>query len=149
MRPALIGLEHKEGGHSLFEVNMRPATLDATQKLVDVVLHRNVRASDVLEKIAEAAHVSPQLIQIGRNKVRLMVKARRLDDLASVDVVRTVEEVEPRKLLNNIARQILGVPTGGLWVQRSPAKVRLSPSLTPGSIKDRPSIHIRPSQDAF
>jgi serine protease AprX len=114
MRPALIGLEHKEGGHSLFEVNVRPrATLDATQKLVDVVLHRNVKASDVLEKIAEAAHVSPQLIQIGRNKVRLMVKARRLDDLASVDVVRTVEEVQPRKLLNNIARQILGVPTGG------------------------------------
>jgi serine protease AprX len=111
LHPALIGLERKGTVRTLFEVSVRPhATLDAAPKVVDVILHRNLKASDVLEKIAEAAQVSPDLIQVGRNKVRLTVKARQLDDLANVDAVRTVEEVKPRKLLNNVARQILGAP---------------------------------------
>src|SRR6516162_5048914 len=114
LHPSLIGLERKGTVHSLFEVSVRPhATLDATPKVVDVILHRNLKPSDVLEKIAEAAQVSPNLIQVGRNKVRLTVKARQLDNLASMDVVRTSEEVKPRKLLNNIARQILGDPAVG------------------------------------
>jgi hypothetical protein len=114
LHPALIGLERKGTVRSLFEVSVRQhATLDATPKVVDVILHRNLKPSDVLEKIAEAAQVSPNLIQVGRNKVRLTVKARQLDNLANVDGVRTVEEVKPRKLLNNIARQILGAPAVG------------------------------------
>jgi serine protease AprX len=114
LHPALIGLERKGTVRSLFEVSVRPhATLDATPKVVDVILHRNLKASDVLEKIAEAAQVSPDLIQVGRNKVRLTVKARQLDALANVDGVRTVEEVRPRKLLNNVARKILGAPVVG------------------------------------
>lgn len=112
--PALIGLERRGGVHTLFEVSVRPrAALDSTPKLVDVILHRNLKASDVVGKIAEAAHVSPELIQVGRNKVRLTVKMRRLDDLANVDAVRSVEEVRPRKLLNDAARRILGIPAGG------------------------------------
>jgi len=114
LHPALIGLERKGTVRSLFEVSVRPhATLDATPKVVDVILHRNLKASDVLEKIAEAAQVSPDLIQVARNKVRLTVKARQLDALANVDGVRTVEEVRPRKLLNNVARKILGAPVVG------------------------------------
>jgi len=118
LHPALIGLERKGTVRSLFEVSVRPhATLDATPKVVDVILHRNLKASDVLEKIAEAAQVSPDLIQVGRNKLRLTVKARQLDGLANVDGVRTVEEVKPRKLLNDVARKILGAPA----VAASPA----------------------------
>jgi len=114
LHPALIGLERKGTVRSLFEVSVRPhATLDATPKVVDVILHRNLKASDVLEKIAEAAQVSPDLIQVGRNKLRLTVKARQLDGLANVDGVRTVEEVKPRKLLNDVARKILGAPAVG------------------------------------
>jgi hypothetical protein len=114
LHPALIGLERKGTVRNLFEVSVRPhATLDATPKVVDVILHRNLKASDVLEKIAEAAQVSPNLIQVGRNKVRLTVKARQLDGLANVDGVRSVEEVKPRKLLNNVARKILGAPAVG------------------------------------
>jgi hypothetical protein len=112
LHPALIGLENK--GSSLFEVSVRPhAALDATPKVVDIILHRNLKASDALEKIAQAAQVSPDLIRVGRNKVRLTVKARQLDDLANLDGVRSVEEVKPRKLLNNIARKILGAPAVG------------------------------------
>ena len=114
LHPALIGLERRGTVRSLFEVSVRPhATLDATPKVVDVILHRNLKAGDLLEKIAEAAQVSPNLIQVGRNKLRLTVKARQLDGLANVDGVRTVEEVRPRKLLNNIARKILGAPAVG------------------------------------
>jgi serine protease AprX len=114
LHPALIGLERKGTVRSLFEVSVRPhATLDATPKVVDVILHRNLKASDVLEKIAEAAQVSPDLIQVGRNKLRMTVKARHLDGLANVDGVRTVEEVKPRKLLNDVARKILGAPAVG------------------------------------
>ena len=112
--PALIGMERKGTVRTLFEVSVRPhATLDATPKVVDVILHRNQKPSDLLEKIAQAAQVSPNLIEVGRNKVRLTVKARQLDNLASMDAVRTIEEVKPRKLLNNIARQILGAPPVG------------------------------------
>jgi hypothetical protein len=114
LHPSLIGLERKGTVHSLFEVSVRPhASLDATSKVVDVILHRNLKPSDVLEKIAEAAQVSPDLIQVGRNKVRLTVKARQLDNLANVDAVRAVEEVRPRKLLNDVARKILGAPVVG------------------------------------
>src|SRR5262249_8146466 len=89
-----------------------PGELDATRKTVLIVLHRNADAAKAIAHVADAAHVNPDDIKIDRGRIKLTVKMRRLADLASVDEVRHIEEVVPRKLPNGVARQILRVPTG-------------------------------------
>jgi serine protease AprX len=96
--------------------------LDATCKTVDVVLHRNVDTKKAAKHIAEAAHLTPAQVTVLRGKVRLVVKQRRLDDLAALDEVRHVEEVLPRKLLNSVARQVLRLPSGASPAARGRAR---------------------------
>jgi hypothetical protein len=86
--------------------------LDDAQKTVDVVLHRDVNPKKVIKRIAEAAHLNPRDVRIGRDKARLVVKVRRLSDLAALDEVRHIEEVLPRRLANSVARKVLRVPAG-------------------------------------
>jgi serine protease AprX len=76
---------------------------------VDVVLHDDV-ASDstaLREKIAAAARLNPDDLKMSRQKVRLTVQERYLDDLAAIDEVRYIEPVRAMKLFNNVARPIL------------------------------------------
>lgn len=86
--------------------------LDDARKTVDVVLHRNTDTKRAAKRIAKAAHLTPAQVSVSRGKVRLVVKARRLEDLAALDEVRHIEEVLPRKLLNSVARQVLRLPGG-------------------------------------
>jgi serine protease AprX len=76
---------------------------------VDVVLHDDVnpRAAQLKKEIATAARLSPNDLEVGRNKVRVNVQERYLNDLAALDQVRAIEEVPTRKLTNNVARTIL------------------------------------------
>ncbi len=89
-----------------------PSALDDTRKTVDVVLHRGVDPKKAAKRIAEAAHLNPSDVTPLRNKVRLVMKVRRLEDVAALDEVRHIEEVVPRKLLNSVARKVLRVPAG-------------------------------------
>ena len=111
--PSLRNLEARPGGVTAGIAAVDPiGMLDATRKTVDVVLHRNVDVKKAAKHIAEAAHLTPSQVTVLRGKVRLVVKQRRLDDLAALDEVRNVEEVLPRKLLNNVARGVLRLPGG-------------------------------------
>jgi serine protease AprX len=111
--PSLHNVEPRPGGVPVALVAMAaPGVLDATRKTVDVVLHRNVNSKEAAKHIAQAAHLPLAQVSILRGKVRLTVKARRLEDVAALDEVRHIEEVFPRKLHNSIARQILRVPAG-------------------------------------
>ena len=111
--PALGGFRPQRGGvHAATMASASPGALDDARKTVDVVLHRNIDAKKAAKQIAVAAHLSYEDVEILPGKVRLVAKARRLSDLASLDEVRHLEEVLPRKLLNSIARQILRVQTG-------------------------------------
>lgn len=76
---------------------------------VDVLLHDDVnpRAAQLKKEIATAARLSPNDLEVGRNKVRVNVQERYLNDLAALDQVRAIEEVPTRKLTNNVARTIL------------------------------------------
>ena len=76
---------------------------------VDVVFHSDVDAKTARLKnqIAAAARVSADTIEVGRDKMRLTVQERYLNDVASLDQVRTIEEVPKRKLFNNVAGPIL------------------------------------------
>lgn len=111
--PSLRAVETRPGGVTAeFAVKHTPGKLDATCKTVDVVLHRNVDPKKAMRRIAQAAHLTPAQVSVLRSKVRLVVKVRRLDDLAALDEVRHIEEVLPRKLLNSVARQVLRLPAG-------------------------------------
>jgi serine protease AprX len=76
---------------------------------VDVVLHSDVDPNDnaLKAKIAAAAHVSPEDLQMGRHKVRLNIQERYLNDVAAIDQVQRIEEVPSVRLFNNVARPIL------------------------------------------
>jgi hypothetical protein len=76
---------------------------------IDVVLHDDVDpgSEEIKTRIAAAARLNPDDVQMGRHKVRLTTQERYLDDLAAIDDVRHIEEVPPRGLFNNVARPIL------------------------------------------
>jgi serine protease AprX len=88
-----------------------PGVLDSTRKTVDVVLHRNVDLKKAAKLIASAAHLPLAQVKVLPGKVRIVVKGRRLEDLVALDEVRHIEEIVSRKLHNNVARQVLRVPT--------------------------------------
>jgi serine protease AprX len=76
---------------------------------VDVLLHDDVNpeAAQLKKQIAAAARLSLDDLEVGRDKVRVSVQERYLNDLAALDQVRSIEEVPRRKLFNNVARTIL------------------------------------------
>ena len=110
VNPALADLPPGPPVRNLLEIAAQPeGGLSRTPKVVDVVLHQNVDASAVRDKIAAVARLDPEDIKVSGKKVRLTLPARRLEQLAKLDEVRHIEEVIPRKLHNNVARQILRV----------------------------------------
>ncbi len=110
---SLLNVDPQLGGVGAARALMNaPGELDDSRKTVDVVLHRDVDPKKVAKRIAEAAHLTQADVKIARGKARLVVKVRRLNDLAALDEVRHIEEVLPRRLANSIARKVLRVPTG-------------------------------------
>jgi serine protease AprX len=74
---------------------------------VEVVTQKDSMTDAVRNQIAAAAGVDASQLQAGRDKVRVTVEERRLDDLAAIDQVRNIEKYFPPQPLNNIARGIL------------------------------------------
>ncbi len=85
-----------------------PSTSRAFHK-VDVVFHKGVDPSKpaMRKKIAAAARVSPDALEMSANKVRMRVQDRYLDDIASIDEVRYLAPAPVYRLYNNVARPIL------------------------------------------
>jgi serine protease AprX len=90
-------------------VSAPPPSVSRTVHTVDVVFHEDVDASsdDVKSAVASNARVDATSLNISRNRVRLHVEERYLNDVAGVDQVREIQEVHPVKLLNNVARTIM------------------------------------------
>jgi serine protease AprX len=80
-----------------------------TLRYVDVVLQQDVDPNDpaIKAKIAAAARINPDDLEMSRHKVRMHVQERYLTDLAAIDEVRHIEPVSAVKLFNNIARTIV------------------------------------------
>jgi serine protease AprX len=85
-----------------FSVNHVPKT-------VDVVFHTNVDPETVRGKVAAAARLEPEDLRLSRHKARMTVQFKYLAELAAIDEVRRVEEILTPKLLNNVARRIIGI----------------------------------------
>ncbi|KPM43300.1 hypothetical protein AK830_g3275 [Neonectria ditissima] len=76
---------------------------------VDVILHDhpNVTPTDLAPFVAEKAGVELDELEICSNKIRLIVHQDKLDDVAGLDSVNRIEEVRPKGIYNNHARDIL------------------------------------------
>lgn len=86
-----------------------------TPRKVDVVFHKDVDGEKVREKIATAAHVDADDLEVGEGKIRINVQSKYLPAIARIDEVRHIEEVFPIRLHNNVARKIMsaGMNIGG------------------------------------
>jgi hypothetical protein len=73
------------------------------------VVHADVDPAtpDLIRRIAAAARVNPDMLDVARRKFRLIVQERYLADLADVDEVRVIDEVPERVLTNDVARPII------------------------------------------
>ena len=89
----------------------------AADREVDVVLHADVdpTSSDVRSRVARAAGVDDDRIQVGRRKYRLIVNVGTLEEISAIDEVRHIEEVFASGVGNNVATQIInaGVVVNG------------------------------------
>jgi serine protease AprX len=104
LRPAVSAVQ----SHAISPMALPPSTSN-TLRRVDIVAHDGVdpNNADFKAKVAAAARVSPDALEVSRSKIRLRVQEKYLDDLAAIDQVRHVEEVPAVKLFNNVARGIL------------------------------------------
>lgn len=75
---------------------------------VDVEFHPDVQVTDDLVKeVAAKAHLDEETLNPEAHKIRMSVEYRYLNDLAVLDAVKSIHEVHPVRLLNNVARNIL------------------------------------------
>ncbi|MEV6004674.1 S8 family serine peptidase [Streptomyces griseomycini] len=85
------------------------AVVDSGQHAVDVVLHDDVdpEADGVRERIADAAGVSTDDVQLLRNKARVTLPGDRIAALVGIDEVRQIDEVPQWVTYNSVARPIM------------------------------------------
>ena len=90
--------------------SLKEAKPDQNYK-VDIIFHENVATdSSTLQKdIEEKSRCSMNKIEFFFKKARLPIDGRYLNDVASIDDVRCIEEVGGVVAYNNIARQILRI----------------------------------------
>jgi serine protease AprX len=109
--PALAADAEPGQVKSLAQMAVAPLSRKSREpKTVDIVFHQDVDPEALREKLAAIVHQSPQDIKLGRSKVRLTVQEQLLPDIAALDEVRHIEPAPVYKLLNDVARQILGRP---------------------------------------
>ncbi|RSL49572.1 hypothetical protein CEP54_012374 [Fusarium duplospermum] len=76
---------------------------------IDVLLQHDVTelTDELLNKIAEAAEVSPSAIIVEDGAVQIKVDVDNLDKVAALDEVRVLHTANEATIFNNVARQIL------------------------------------------
>lgn len=93
----------------LVQINM--PILEAVQPTktctVDIVLHHGLEAKDVLSELAKEARVDSISVEYSTRKLRMTVDRSRLKPLAKHVCVRAIEEVFPKVVNNNFARETL------------------------------------------
>jgi serine protease AprX len=90
-----------------------PATTPAKSQLHDVyiALHPMSRAhTDVIRDLAEVLHIDPSEIHEDGPQIRAKLRPQDMDTVASIDDVRTIEEVGELRFANNFARQDMQLP---------------------------------------
>ncbi len=77
---------------------------------VDVLFHQDVaETEELIDLLAAKARLDPELLKTDGHKARITVQRRYLGDVAELDQVKSINQVHPVKLHNDIARGILRV----------------------------------------
>lgn len=86
-----------------------PANALSSICTVNCLLHRNLAESpdEIASALAMKAHVGNDQLEFTSRKVRMTMDRKNLKDVASDDRVRVIEEVFPKVLHNNYAREIM------------------------------------------
>ncbi|MCJ1282094.1 hypothetical protein MMC26_001417 [Xylographa opegraphella] len=86
---------------------------DRTEYEVDLILHDNpnIGSTALAPYVAQSAGVDINELEVLSNKIRLTVHQDKLDDLAAFDSVNRIEEVRPKSVYNDQARDILQADT--------------------------------------
>ncbi len=96
---------------SLAEMSMAPGREKSRDpKTVEIIFHKDVSPENVREKLANIVGLNPELLKMGARKVRLTVQEQALSKIAALDEVKSIEPTPKYKLMNDIARGILGLP---------------------------------------
>ncbi|KAK5653727.1 hypothetical protein OQA88_7883 [Cercophora sp. LCS_1] len=75
---------------------------------VDVEFHDDVSVTpELVRALATAAHLDAESLETQGHKTRLTIQCRYLSDVAAIDQVRSIHEVHPNKLHNDVAREVL------------------------------------------
>lgn len=82
---------------------------------VDCILHESpdIVASKVAPRVAEAAKVGEDELEVGANKIRLVINRERLGDLVKLDFINRIEQVYADVVTNDLARGTLLTPGEG------------------------------------
>ena len=109
--PWLTGAASVGETRSLAEMSLVPVRgMSRNPEAVDIVFHSDVDPNAMREKIAALAGLAPEDLNPGRHKIRLTVPEKALPALAALDEVHHIEPTPEYKLMNNVARGILGLP---------------------------------------
>ncbi|GAB1317445.1 hypothetical protein MFIFM68171_07655 [Madurella fahalii] len=75
---------------------------------VDVEFHPDVVTTpELVKNLAAAARLDPDFLETEGYKARIRVQRRYLPDVAQLDAVKSIHQVHPARLYNNVARRIL------------------------------------------
>ncbi|KAF2749696.1 subtilisin-like protein [Sporormia fimetaria CBS 119925] len=74
---------------------------------VDIVLHQDQHAENIVSKLCEEAGVNEDLVEYTSKKIRMTVERALLKQIATHDYIRSIEEVVPKGVHNNLARDIM------------------------------------------
>ena len=80
-----------------------------SKQQVELLFHDGVDASlpNIKAAVAEKARVDESDMEISSRKIRLKVEKQYLDDIATIDEIRSIEDVRAPRLFNNVARGIM------------------------------------------
>ena len=82
---------------------------DRTEYKVDLILHNdpNMDSTALAPYVAGSAGVNVGELKVLSNKIRLTTHQDKLDDLAALDSVNRIEEVRPKSVYYDEARDVL------------------------------------------
>jgi serine protease AprX len=92
---------------NMFSLAPAAGAISKDRVTVEIVTQKNSMTDAVRDKIAAAAGVDPSQMQTGQDKVRATVEERRLDAIAAIDEVRSIEKYFSPQTYNDVARGIL------------------------------------------
>ncbi|KLO79074.1 uncharacterized protein LW93_4397 [Fusarium fujikuroi] len=101
------------------ELKLQPALKDgaAESRTVDIVLQNRAddSAEDISQRIQDSLGISPEDITIrdGASVIRLIGNNDKLQEIAKIDSVGSIQEVHKLAFFNNVAREILHADVSG------------------------------------